>query len=228
MDRAVRRQLRAIVLLVVVVANLVYAVPYPRVSPEDVEDPAWMRAEWEQWAEILQSVGVAITTDELQARIARVALDTKEVVMACRAPFSPFFRATVTNQQWGLFARVTERPDRLVVEVRRGPEVPWERYYARLEPGPGPYAQWDGAFRYRRVRGIWDSVRDKAPSATYRRLARWTAEQVMQAEPDVTEVRFLLERSVLTAPWEEVDPSLERRAIRRHTREQLLDEDEDE
>ena len=211
----IRRHLRGVAMVVVIVANLIYAVPMPQITEAQRQDPQWQRGTVQALAPWLARAGVAQSVDDLQRRYRHLVWSVKQALLTLRAPAQPVFDALQTNQQWGLFATVTEAPDRLVVEVQRGPRAQWEPLYVRLDPEH----DWrDPVFRYRRVRAVWDNVRQQQPKATYKRLAAWTADEVFVEQPDVTAVRFVLERRFLTLPWEPLVTLTQRRAERVHRR----------
>ena len=216
------RQLRAVVILVVIVVNLLYAVPFPKMKEKDLEDPEWMNSDMELISELLGKVGIERSRAEVTDQVRSLAWDTRGVITTMRKPIQPVFRLTKTTQQWGLFASVTERPDRLFIEVDRGDEE-WERIYQHLDPE----MDWrQGLFRFRRVRGIWDSVSGKQPKGTYIRLSKWVARQIMLEDPTVERVRFGLERIFLTPPFEQPDNRVKRRGEQIHTREGLFESDD--
>ncbi|MBX2802991.1 MAG: hypothetical protein KTR31_35235 [Myxococcales bacterium] len=208
------RQLRAVLLLIVVVANLVYAIPYPRIDEEDLEDPSWFQEEFQRWSTTLGQVGVAMPADVLQERVRSVGYGFKQLVMTLRLPFKPYFSAIRGSQQWGLFASVTQQPDTLVIEVR-GDGDTWQELYRRLHPEH----RWrDDVFKYRRLRGVWDGVRDE-PKGTYKRFSVWVAKEVFRELPDVKRVRLYLDRRRARPPGSDEVFEAERRALRHHKRE---------
>lgn len=207
------RQVRGLLLLGVIVVNLIYAIPYPRIDEEDLADPEWRSADFERWEGWLGAAGVHLQPGWLMATTKEVGWAYKQVLVTLRAPFSPYYDFTQTNQQWGLFAAVTEAPDALIVEVRRSGE--WEELYRRLHP---EHDWHDRQLKFRRMRGVWDGVKEE-PKGTYKRFSVWLARQVFAEQPDVDRVRVLLEKRYLTLPWEEPDERRERRAERYHKRE---------
>ena len=207
------RQVRGLLLLVVIVANLIYAIPFPRITEDDLADPEWRKVDFDRWEGWLGNVGIGGEPGWLMAVIKEVGWTYKQALVGLRTPFQPYFDATQTNQQWGLFAVVTESPDVLVVEVRRSGE--WEELYRRLDR---EHAWHDRQLKFRRLRGVWDGVKDE-PKGTYKRFTVWLAREVFEEQPDVDRVRVLLERHHLALPWEEPDPEGERRAERYHKRE---------
>lgn len=201
-----------------IVGNVVGAIPRVKMTPEERADPDFLRPDLERWHAVL---GPVLTYEQLRTVAVETGWGWKTFVDALRFPFQPFFDATKTNQQWGLFAVVTETPERLVIEVRRNGE--WETIYRRLDPEHGWH---EHQLKYRRIRGIWDSVKDP-PKGTYKRLTLWIARTVFLEQPDVDRVRVRLERSYLTLPWEEPDPRITYRAERYHRREKVMVEAEE-
>lgn len=200
-------------LLVVLLANLTHAIPYPRIDEEDLEDPEWASADIERWHTVLSSVGLSPGPERLREQGRSLMWGYKRVVDGLRLPFRPYFKNAKTNQQWGLFAVVTQKPDALVVEARRSGE--WEELYRRLHPEH----RWrDDVLKYRRIRGIWDGVEEK-PKGTYKRFSIWLAKEVFREQPDVDRVRIALERRELFFPWDDTEAPMERRAERHHKRE---------
>ena len=187
---SVRRQLRAIALMLVVAVNLIYAIPVPHMKEEALSDPDWFMTDMQRWTHVLGMVGIELTPEQLQHGVRGIAWRYKQGVLAVREPVAPLFRSIKANQQWGLFGAVTEIPDRLVIEVDRGDGyVP---VFVKLDPEH----DWrEPVWRYRRIRGIWDSVKDgDKPRGTYRRLSMWTSRQLFLEDPSIQRVRFKLER----------------------------------
>lgn len=207
-------------LAVVVVANLIAFIPRVKLDPEEFDDPELWKSDLEFWHEHLGFTG--LTEDQLRAIAVNTAWGWQKFVKGLRWPFEPFFKYTHTNQQWGLFAVVTEVPERLVIEVRRNGE--WEVLYRRLDPD---HAWHEEELKYRRIRGIWDSVKDP-PKGTYKRFSLWVARTVFTEQPDVDRVRTKLEKQYLTFPWEEPDTRLTYRAEKYHKREKVMSVDEPE
>ncbi len=208
------RRIRAIVMLVVVIANVIMAIPRMKVTEEDLADPEWRDQDignWYRW-----TGGLGMTAEDFRELVVGLWWGWSEGVRLLRAPFQPVFGLTHTNQQWGLFAVVSESPDRFIVEVRRDGQ--WETLYRRLDP---EHAWRDDVLKYRRVRGVWDGVKDE-PKGTYKRLTKWLAREIFVEQPDVDRVRVVLEKENLALPWDEVDPTTTRRAQRYHRRHEIL------
>lgn len=206
---------------VVIVINAVYALPMTKMNEEDLVDPSWRRREIDGWYSTIETLwpGQPPLDDEGFATLARRTLWAgRETVRMLRKPAQPFFSRLHLNQQWGLFAVVTEAPDRLVIEVRRQPTKEWETLYSRLD---GEHDWHDPQLRYRRIRGVWDGVRDE-PKGTYKRLTTWIARTVFEEQPDVDRVRVVLQRHFERLPWREPNPEIKRRAERYHRREELM------
>ncbi|MEQ1504729.1 MAG: hypothetical protein ABMB14_21000 [Myxococcota bacterium] len=198
---------------IVLVANAVHALPLAKMSEEDLADPEFRSADFQLWYGIF---GRLLPYDEVKfAEICRRAMWAgRETVVMLRWPFKPVFEPLHITQQWGLFAVVTEEPDRLVIEVRRNKE--WETLYRRLD---GSHDWHDPQLKYRRIRGVWDGVKDE-PKGTYKRLTDWVSRVVFAEQPDVDRVRVVLEKEPKTLPWVENDRPTKRRAERYHKREE--------
>lgn len=214
------RTLRAIVIAIAIVANAIYALPMVKMAPEDLDNPEWRRRQVDHWFTAIDKLwpgeGLPATRDEAAALFRSVMWSERETVRMLRRPFKTIFDRLHMNQQWGLFAVVTEAPDRFVIEVRRNKE--WEPLYRRLDP----CCTWhDDQLKYRRVRGVWDGVKEKEePKGTYKRLSTWIARMIFVEQPDVDRVRIVLEKSYETLPWKEERLEVTRRAERYHRREE--------
>lgn len=209
------RRFRAIVIAIAVLANLVVAIPTARIKDEDLADPEYRKVDIENWYE--WTGGFGMTPERFRGVILGTLTGWRDTVKLVRAPFQPFFSLTHTNQQWGLFAVVGERKETVVIEVRR--DGKWETLYRRLDP---EHTWHDDQLKYRRIRGVWDGVKDE-PKGTYKRLTVWLAKEIFTEQPDVDRVRILLERSRMTLPWEPIDTAVERRAERYHRRHEIME-----
>lgn len=212
-----RRQLRAILIALALIANATYALPVTKMKSEERVDPEFRVADMDVWwgwfGGPISAIG--IDRDTFGQVLRDYMWYSRELVLWLRTPAGWLFDNLHVSQQWGLFAVVTERPDRLVIEVRRNGE--WETLYRRLD---GSHDWHDPQLKYRRIRGVWDGVKDE-PKGTYKRLTMWVARVVFAEQPDVDRVRVVLERSHMTLPWVPKDEELVRRAERYHRRGEL-------
>ncbi|MCA9492261.1 MAG: hypothetical protein KC621_20150 [Myxococcales bacterium] len=208
------RRFRAIVIAVAIVANLVMAIPTSRIDDDLLDDPEYRQGDVENWYR--WTGGLGLGEDRFRSVVLGVMSGWRDTVKALRAPFQPFFSLVHTNQQWGLFAVVGERKETVVIEVRRDGE--WETLYRRLDP---EHTWHDDQLKYRRIRGVWDGVKDE-PKGTYKRLTEWIAKEIFLEQPDVDRVRVVLERTNLSLPWEPEDTTVERRAQRYHRRHEIM------
>lgn len=205
------RTLRAAIIAVVLLANAIQAIPYARMDEENLDDPTYRQGDIESWYERLDPL-IPVGREQFAQLVRRGFWAAHETVRMLRWPTDWFFRNVHVGQQWGLFAIVTETPDSLVIEVRRDKE--WETLYRRLD---GDHDWHDAQLKYRRIRGVWDGVKEE-PKGTYKRLTVWLARVIFREQADVDRVRVVLERSVETLPWEEPVPTVTRRAERYHRR----------
>jgi hypothetical protein len=217
LDRATLvRRLRAALIAVALVANATHALPYSDISPEDRAKPDYGQPALDLWwGWFGPALPVARETFDGAVRWAWFA--GHDVVHALRAPFHPFFSLFHLNQQWGLFAVVTEDPDALLIEVRRGGDN-WSVLYRRLD---GDKDWHDRQLKYRRIRGVWDGVKDE-PKGTYKRMSTWIARMIFTEMPKVDRVRVSLERTHLSLPWEPVDATRSQRAERYFRRNEVM------
>jgi hypothetical protein len=205
------KHLRAALILVALLANAVYALPVAKMKAEDLEDPTFRAGDiglWYRWV----GAPLGVEEERFGGWIRGYLWAQRNLVLGLRWPVKPLFGALHISQQWGLFAVVTEAPDRLVIEVRRDGE--WETLYRRLD---GELDWHDPQLKYRRVRGVWDGVKEE-PKGTYKRLTKWLARVIFEEQPDVDRVRVLLEKEHKQLPWVEPDPQRRRRAERYHRR----------
>lgn len=187
--------------------------PLPNMKLADLDNPQFRVHDIDLWFEWF-GAPVGMERDAFGVLVRRLLWAQRQTVMGLRAPFRPIFATLHVSQQWGLFAVVTEAPDRLVIEVRR--EGEWETLYRRLD---GEHDWHDNVLKYRRLRGVWDGVRDE-PKGTYKRMTDWVAGVIFAEQPDVDRVRVLLVKEKLKLPWVEPDPEQTRRAERYHRREE--------
>ena len=188
--------LRAAALCLVVFGNLMYAVPFPRKMVEEDKREVWRKGDLDMW---YGWVGGVIPHD--RAAFGEAVIDGNNALYhvgsAFHAPVRPIFRTLRTTQQWGLFGIVAEAPEALVVEALI--EGEWVEIERRLHPEH----DWrDPVFRYRRVRGTWDTVRKDKPAPLYDAFCRWTAQLAFADFPRATRVRVSRHRSFIMAPWE--------------------------
>lgn len=217
MSPGLRAKIRAVLIAIAILANATYAIPMAKMTEEERTDPTFREGDVALWWSWFHTPLTALGFDE--AGFGQVMRDylwgERQVVVALRTPFAPVFSRLHIAQQWGLFAVVAQRPDRLVVEVRRNNT--WETLYRRLD---GEHDWHDSQLKYRRIRGVWDGVKEE-PKGTYKRLTTWLATVIFAEQPDVDRVRVVLERIELTFPWEEPVTTTERRAERYHRREEM-------
>ena len=203
---------RAALLCAVVAGNLVHAIPFPKKEVEDDDEAEWRAHDVERWHGWLSDLGLwrgslAEFHDEVLLRHNQLATVGGWVQL----PTRPVFRWLRSTQQWGLFGVVTEAPERLVVEVEV--DGAWRMLERRLDP---VYTWNDAIFRYRRVRGTWDTVKDDKPNPAYDAFCRWTARRAFADVPGATRVRIEREQIPVAAPWETLDDPSPKRL---HSRE---------
>jgi hypothetical protein len=203
---------RAALIALALLANVVRAIPFavPLTQAELKEE--WRQHDIDMWRGWLANAGIDVSHERIEEWLLKWTKISGTVRVAVRAPFDPLFDTLAVDQAWALFASASTKPDRLVVEARRGGL--WTPIYRRLDP----CCTWhDDQLRYRRIRGIWDGQKTTARPA-YRTLTAWIADEAFREIPDAEAVRVQLERSHTVYPWEEPDPKLEYRHQRVHRR----------
>lgn len=195
------KHLRAILITLFVAVNALYAVPFPKRVVE--KDGEWRTAEVDQWHLYLSAVGVDVERAWLEETGKAIWGAGNTLGDTLKTPFKPTRKLFAVNQQWGLFASVARKPERLVVDIRVG-EDEWRTVYRRLDPE----ADWrDHQFKYRRVRGVWDNLPDK-PGFTYKQFAAWVARNAFEDFPEAQAIKVYREEFHPTLPWVEPDPHL--------------------
>lgn len=198
---------RGAALAVALLGHAIYAVPFTeRITSADLENPGRQRS-LQAWADTINGLGIAISDEELEQHVVDVTRFVNETHQTLKTPYKPVFQLTNTNQQWGLFASATTRPETIVVDVKRAGSDEWETLLRRLDP----CCTWrEDQFRYRRIRGLWDGLK-KSPRPGFRYLVRWIGRRAFEDFDDVEHVRVYMDRGRSTYPWRPPKPERETR-----------------
>ena len=201
---------RAGLITVVLLAQWADAMPLPELTKRDLANPI-AQDEVRRWRDVLASLGVELTADEL----AEIGLDVGRGARKARStllrPWAPFRRITGTGQGWGLFAYPDPYAGRLVI-AERTHDGAWETFYQAPQTAGGFLTT---QLRYRRMRGIWDDAGDRVkPKGVYDDFATWVARRRFEERPELelVEVRLDLHRVLLPGEGEAPDD------VRRHAR----------
>ena len=178
-----RDDLRAALLLAVVGANTLEALPLARSAKRENLDKEGARDEIARWQRVLARVGLDYTHAELADGAFAFASGGVALRGWLAGPFEPIFDLTGTGQNWGLFTHPDRWPARLVIEADAGGE--WQRLYASLDPAHDFRGV---AMVYRRMRAVYDGQSEKAGRA-WDAFASWAAGEVFAAYPEVSRVR---------------------------------------
>ncbi len=217
MEPSWRTHLRALLITVALVAHGVHALPLPRPLKASDLEKEWRQDDITMWRGWLEAVGVDVSQEQVGTFLLDWTGFWGDLHDGLRAPFKSVFKITATNQRWALFAAATEKPERIVVKYQ-DEAGQWHVLLRRLDP---PYGWREPQIRQRRVRGIWDGVKDK-PSVAYKNLTLWLARLVFVEFEDARAVKVVLERQFATYPWEDPDPRLELRVAREHRRDERM------
>ncbi|MEZ4317256.1 MAG: hypothetical protein R3F61_07120 [Myxococcota bacterium] len=214
-----RAWLRAGCITVALVVHGIYALPSPRgIDEADIESPEG-REEVERWRELLASLGVTYTHEELAAESLWWSNTLSDAHNTLQRPFRPWMRWTGTGQAWALFASPDTHPHRLEVYIHDG--TGWRAVFRRNHP---TLDFLDATLRFRRVRGLYDgsTTNQRVP---YWNFSRWVAKQAFLAYPEADRVRVQMVREHTTLPWEPADAEEVVKAKRIFKREAILPED---
>jgi hypothetical protein len=183
-----RRQVRAVLILLHLIAVTVMAFPSPG---EGMYRQAWDEPNVQQdlavWRGFLGAVGVHMSQEEFTDWLWQVALRYTRTQDLLERPFQPYYAVCGTIQSWRMFAGPQRHPSRLVVEVEeRGA---WRTIFVERDP----HHRW-------RVRELDDY---RLRPALYRmswglggfgQFADWVAVRARQDFPEATRVRVSLRR----------------------------------
>jgi hypothetical protein len=211
-----RDQLRAGLIAVVLLLQLLDAVPLPELRAKHLANPV-AKAELKQWSEVLHAVGVTVTPTELGEiglRMGSVAGTFRKTALR---PWHPFRQLTGTGQSWGLFAYPEPATGRLVLDGRSA--VGTETFYRA--PG-GKNDALESVLEYRRIRGVYDGASDRPqPRRIYRRFGVWVASRIMRVRPDITDVEVRLDLHPVRTPDQGRSVADKRRHARQYSRAAL-------
>lgn len=157
------------------------------------------RAQVLSWTRPLRALGVVEDAEgqlRLARRVATTILDARGLIIA---PFQPYARAVGAGQGWQMFATLNDTPARLALEIRRGPEAPWEMVYLGRDPERAWRRELLDEERVRAFTNDWSWERDRAD---YRLFARWLAKGAAAEWPDATSARVSMMRARLPTPEE--------------------------
>jgi hypothetical protein len=183
-------ELRAGLLLFVLVASCAEGCPASSVTPRQLDRPIGQR-ELARWSRLLGRDPRALRDDVLT--VAGALSDAHAVV---RAPFAPLFELTHSSQRWSLFPIADPDPVWMHVEGRVAGE--WVLLYRPNDPQHALFAD---RLEQRRVRAVWnpgsDGLRGDQP-----RFVDWIAREIFAARPEVDAVRVRYQQLHLSLPHE--------------------------
>lgn len=209
-----RASLRAALLAVALGVHGLAAFPSPKkISRAQFDHPVAVE-EVDRWVEVLAGLGVETTRAAVVDGVVSIGGRAVAVRTAVLGPAQPVFMLTGTGQGWGLFAYPDSYPDRLVVDGL-GADGQWRPLFRALEADHDFLAP---QLSYRRVRGVYDGHTER-PRQPYENLVQWIAAQALHADPALSAVRVLFERSHTLPPTAPQDPVVKRRLKRIVARE---------
>lgn len=209
---------RAGILTLVIVLQLLDAIPLPELRPHHLTNPV-ARGELRRWTNTLNRAGVDISEQELTGLGLEVGGAARTFRRWVLQPWLPFRRVTGTGQSWSLFAIPEPAAGRLVVE---GVDTDGHRTTFYRAPG-GEGDHLESMLEYRRIRGVYDGASDRpTPRKVYAQFGKWLSAHLMAEHPDLQLVEIRLDLHRIRTPDEPPSPPDERRHARMYTRGELL------
>lgn len=200
------KHLRAVLVLLHVLAVFVMAFPAPVGA---MNKKYWRTADtqalFESYAGALQSVGLDLSSQALEAWL----WDAGTAYLAVRndvvEPFRPYLSATGSLQSWRMFGTVNRRPAWLVVEV--GSDDAWRPVYMmRSDEHSWMREQLD----QERMRALVNSYSWLSHKSSYDQFSVWLARRAAVDFPDASHMQIRMERrripdpqTLRTAGWPE-------------------------
>lgn len=158
------------------------------------ESPA-ARSEFEQWAGVLNGLGIDVSADELEPFLWRACWKYVEVREIALKPFSPYFKYCGTRQGWPMFTGPDTTPVRLSVAIEEDEE--WRTIYVQRDPRHDWRKRQLGQ---EHVRTAIHSVSDEPDGDGFRKLSAWIARLAAADFPAATRVRVSMERMQIPSP----------------------------
>ncbi len=196
--RGVWPHVRAVLLLLHIVAVVLMALPAPIGSDrDDTYEMASVREQLQQLSEALGAVGIEASEDE----IAELSKTSARRILAARKaalrPFRPYYSLAGTRQGYRMFSGVSLYGDRLQVEIDRGDD--WELIYLARDPDHR-WRWW--TFNHELTRSLLYRYVEKRYRRRFEAMTRWIAREAATDFPDVERVRVSFLRQRTPSPAE--------------------------
>ena len=188
------RQLRAVLITVVLLVTAAEALPIPRISARVMQAESNQR-ELLRWSERLTNLGYAITKPELEREVVALSARFGAVHHELSAPARLWLSPIAATQRWALFPVVDDQPWWLHVESRTSLEGPFELVF---RPHDDEHV-FQERLAYRRVRGAWNPG-TSGPRYDYRGFVRFIAAEIFESDPNAVEVRVRYARRRINRP----------------------------
>lgn len=177
--------IRATLIALHICAVLLKACPAPEgaMAKEDWAHPT-VQAEFKQWTHFLNSAGMDINQQTLEANLWTLAKQTSAIRSGLLWPFRKYYRYFGADQNWRLFVAPHMFPSRLEIDVLV--EDSWTPVY-RVFDGP----KWmghlieNGRFRPSIFRYSWGRYKGQ-----YNRFAQFLSEQAANDFPEAHAIRL--------------------------------------
>ena len=175
-------------ILLHLVAIVLKALPAPEgaMSKKDWAHPT-VQAEFRQWSQNLQSIGIQTTQMELEENLWTLATSVTKVRNSTLKPFRPYYRYVGSDQNWRLFVAPHMFPSKLEIDVLV--DNTWTPIY-RVHSSDSNQ-QWmsqlieHGRFRPSIFRYSWARYKKH-----FNRFALYMSERAATDFPKATQIRF--------------------------------------
>lgn len=196
--RAAWRQLRALLVLVHVVAVGLAALPAPEggMNRAAWKDPT-VQDELNTWAARLRAAGLDLGDEEFQAVLWNLGTRTIAARKLVLRPLQPYYRFLGTHQSWRMFVAPHRYPARLHIDVEEGGA--WRPVYVARSPEYRWRARQldDDRMRAAIFRYAWPAY-----ARAWRSFSAWVATRAAADFPEARRVRLRYDKRRTPSPAE--------------------------
>jgi len=192
------RQLRALLVMVHVVAVMLAAIPAPEggMNRAAWKDPT-VQDELNSWAARLRAAGLDLSDEEFQAGLWSLGTRYSAARKLVLRPLQPYYRFLGTNQSWRMFVAPHRYPARLHIDIEEGGR--WRPVYVARSPEYRWLARQldDDRMRAALFRYAWPAF-----AKGWRSFSAWVATRAATDFPDAQRVRLRYDKRRTPSPVE--------------------------
>ncbi len=190
-----KNHLVTILISIHLLAIILKALPAPEgaMSKSDWAHPT-VQKELTSWSANLQTIGLDLSTNELESHLWSLAQQTMKIRRVVLKPFRKYYRYCGADQNWRLFVAPHMVPSRLEIDILENNE--WKPIYRRFRD-PNWMAQLieNGRFRPSVFRYSWGRYK-----GTYNKFAQFLTARASEEFSNATQIRFRWWRYSLPTP----------------------------